>query len=241
MRQRRQPVAHRRQARRAHNRSRIGQHTGIVQHAGVAQILARQVNPPPAGVFLNVAQNIRKLQGATQSIRDAVRGGRGVAKRPDRQAPHRRSDLIAVTIEVLHRRRHDHGFRIGFHPVYHRDEIVSPQLEHWHSRRQHAGHRIHRMAAIQCGDIVAPGRQPQTFLFQRSRFISDIIHQAAERVDRVHRMTPVRRQHPHAVVERRTRRAHDRFDCVQIVPRDAQRRGRHGYAYQRRGSSTHTR
>ncbi len=91
--------------------------------------------------------------------------------------------------------------------------------------------------SYKAGDIVAPGRQTETFLFQRSSLVGDVIDDPTEGIDRIHRVPAVRRKHTHAVVERRPGRTHDRFYSVEIRLGDAERRGLRGPT----GPGTHTR
>ncbi len=54
-------------------------------------------------------------------------------------------------------------------------------------------------------------------------FVHDVIDDAAERVDRIHRVPAIRRQHAHAAVERGAGGADDRLDRVEVGLRRVER------------------
>ena len=101
-----------------------------------------------------------------------------------------------------------------------------PQGERPHRAQQHAGHRV----------VASPRYRPATrprHAFRAGRaasngagVVGDVVDDAAERIDRVHRMPPVGRQHRHAAVEDWCRRARTSvLDRFEVGRRRAERRG----------------
>jgi len=85
-----------------------------------------------------------------------------------------------------------------------------------HRPQQHARDRILRLTAIQPGDAVAPLRQQGKFGVERAFVVGDIVNDARTGIVRLDGMAAIRRQHAHALVERRAGGAHARFHLVQI-------------------------
>ena len=73
-----------------------------------------------------------------------------------------------------------------------------------------------RLAAVEAGDALPPGGQFGQLGGEGALLVGDVVDHAAEGVDRVHGVAPVRRQHAHAAIERGAGGAHDRLDRVEV-------------------------
>ena len=124
---------------------------------------------------------------------------------------------VAIQVQRSQVRRDDHLFGVHLHAVDHGQEVFLRAGRSAAPRRRST--RVTGSSAsprYRPAMRSPPGGQPRQAVGQRRLIVGNVIDQAAERIDRVHRVPAVRRQHPHAAIERRAGGAHDRLDRVEI-------------------------
>ncbi len=169
--------------------------------AGFLQIFARQIETADGGVFIDVAQDVGQLQGAAQMMRQIEARPLVHAEDLDGKTPHGAGDPVAVKIEGGEIGR-DNIFRhVHVHPVQDGEEILQPQAVMRHRRCQEA-HLLGGLAGIKPTQIGAPLLQLFMPLGPRAdAIIGDIVHLAAEGIDREHRVAFFLRHQPHGQIE----------------------------------------
>ena len=183
------------------DRDRIG-----ADDPGVAQRLARQVEPAHRGILVEIAQDVGELQRAAEMIGERQTGLLPHAEDPHRQPPDRAGHAVAIERERRAIRRADIGDHIHFHAVDDGEEILVLEIEGRHRRGETAQVR-RRRAAIERVEVRAPLLQLPAPRLARPGIVGDVVDGAAERVDLEHRLALGARQNPHPAVERTARGA----------------------------------
>ncbi len=159
-----------------------------------------------------------RCQATSSASADASPNAR-TESRPDRGR-----DPVAVEVERGQVGRDDRGRGVHLHAVDHGQEILLAQAVTTGRREQHAGDRVARLArrrAPRPGRAMPPS--PASLSAHRRRLVGHVVHQAAERVDRVHRGPAVAREHLHAAVERGAGAADQTLDLAQVGAGGAER------------------
>ena len=187
---------------------RTRQHDGRVGSgdAGRLQRLARQVEAPERGVFVEIAQNVGELERAPQMMGERTARVRRHSEHAHRKASHRASDPVAIEVERGAVRCADVGDHVHLHAVDDGDEILALEVEFAHRLRQ-GGERRRCGAAIDRVDIAAPLLQLRAPRVARTQVVGDIVDSAAERIDFEHGLALRPRQDAHRGVERTARGA----------------------------------
>ena len=122
---------------------------------GLAQRLARQIEPPDRGILVEVAQDVGELERAAEMVGEIPPRLHIHAEDADRQAADRTRDPVAVEIELRPGRGADVAEHVHLHAVDDREEIGLLEPEVAHRLEEVAGQRG-RAALIERLDVAAP-------------------------------------------------------------------------------------
>ena len=190
--------------RRAYFRQRpLGDHLLriVAGDPGKQQALARQIETPEAGVFVDVAQDVGQLQRAAEMMRQQNAVLLGETEHPHRQPPDRAGDAVAIEIERCHVGRADILRHVHLHAVDDGEKILALEAEPLHRRHVILQPR-RRTALVQRVDIVAPLLKRGEPLRPRAIRVRDVVDLPAKAVDLEHRLALRARQDAHRGVER---------------------------------------
>ncbi len=110
---------------------RMRQHRGRIgaDDAGIAQRLARQIEPAHRRVLVEIAQDIGQLQRAAEMMGERQSRLARHAEHPHRQPADRAGDAVAIKIERRAIGRADVGDDIHLHAVDDGEKILALQIE----------------------------------------------------------------------------------------------------------------
>ena len=108
----------------------------VADDAGVAQRLARQIEPAERGILVEIAQDIGELQRAAEMMRERQAGLARHAEDPHRKPADRAGDAVAIEVERRAIGRADIGDDVHLHAVDDGEEILALEIELLHRLRQ---------------------------------------------------------------------------------------------------------
>src|SRR2546422_635801 len=179
-------------------------------HPGGPEVLLRDVDPAAAGIGADVADDVGELQRHAEAHRVLVRARVGVAEDLDAAQAHGRGHAVAVRRQVLERlvRR---ALQVHLAALDDRLEGRARQAELPHGGGELPRDRVlgRAVGLVAARDVAAPGGQPGALRAGVGAEVGDVVHGAAERVDRVERLATGARQREKRVVEVRAALARD--------------------------------
>jgi hypothetical protein len=183
-------------------------------NAGLPQRFSRKVEAPEFRIFVEVAQDVGQLQGASQLICKRAAQVLRQAKHFDRKAPYSACYAVAVKLERGVIRRPDVGDNVHFHAVNHGQKVFASQPKCL-DRSGEPLKRRNMRAVIERRDIAPPGLQLRDPLRARTGTVSDVVDRPAERVNFEHRIALLRWQDAHRRIERASGRPRHRCTRTQ--------------------------
>ena len=166
------------------------------------QELARQVESADRGILVEVAQDVGELQCTPEVVRQLAAGRLVHAEDTGREAADGDGDAVAIEAERRGIGRANVRGDVHFHAVDHVEEIRLFQAECPHRCLEEA-RLASRPAAVERIEVLAPfGQRCGAGRARPRAVVGDIVDQAAEDVDREHRLALDLRHEAHGGVER---------------------------------------
>lgn len=173
-----------------------------VHQPDLVEFLHRQVEAPALRILVDVAQDVGELERPALVPREADSVRLRHAEDAHREPSDGARDPVAIEVELGFRRGDDVLLRVHRHAVDHGLEVLALEVEAAHRLFERL-HPRRGMAGIERVDIGPPAVELGRADLARAAVIGDIVHDPAEGVDGVHRLTPFLRQQAHRRVEGR--------------------------------------
>jgi hypothetical protein len=171
-------------------------------HARRIEQFTGKIEPADGSIFVQVAQDIRKLERAPQMMGKLPSRLILHAEDADRKAPKRTRNTIAIEIEGGKIGRTHIGNHIHFHTVDCREEILFAQSECTGRPRQ-AGQARRHPAIVKRLEIRSPSIEiGLAFIPRQVPLVRYIVNGPTECIDSEHRLAFLTREKPHSHIER---------------------------------------
>ena len=168
----------------------------------ISQGFARKVETAYGGVFVEIAQNVRQLQRAAEVEGEREAGIFIHAEDLDGEAANGAGHMIAIKIKGGEIGGADVLGDVHIHAVDHGKEILLAQMVTRDCVLQEYG-GAGRATLIEAGDIGAPCLERFVAVCACTlSIVGDVVHRAAEGIDREHRIALGLRQYPHRGIKR---------------------------------------